>query len=138
MKRLCLTSVVMLAFAGLDPVWAERAEGFSQSKGIPYAVGGVGLESRDALRAKQGEYNLMVILSREDGHYLGGAALAIRDQAGATVLKVNAKGPWVFAKLAPGTYTVEAKAGGTTRSSRVVIGKKKLERIDLKWGKEHN
>ena len=135
MKRLGVASVILLATAGLDPAWAQKAETFGQSKGIPYASGGVGLGSRETLRAKQGEYNLMVILSRKDGHYLGGAKLAIRDQAGRTVLRINAKGPWIFAKLPPGNYTVDAKAGGTTRSSRIVIGKKKLERIHLIWSR---
>jgi hypothetical protein len=79
---------------------------------------------------------LMVILSHKDGHYLGGAALAIRDQAGKTVLKIDAKGPWIFARLPSGTYTVDAKAGGTTRSSRIVIGKKNLKRIHLMWENE--
>jgi hypothetical protein len=136
MKRLGLIGVIVLAIVCFGPAWAQKAETFGHSKGIPYASGGVGLGSRETLRAKQDEYNLMVILSRKDGHYLGGAALAIRNQAGRTVLKIDAKGPWIFAKLPPGTYTVDAKAGGTTRSSRIVIGKTKLKRIHLIWEKE--
>jgi YfaZ precursor len=136
MKRLGVAAVLLLATTGLDRAWAQKAETFGQARGTPYVSGGVGLESRATLRAKQGEYNLMVILSHQDGHYLGGAALAIRDQAGRTVLKIGAKGPWIFARLPPGTYTVDAKAGGTTRSSRVVIGKKKLKRIHLIWENE--
>ena len=136
MKRLAVALVIMLAIAGQGPAWAQRAETVGRSNGIPYVSGGVGLDSRETLQAKQGQYNLMVILSRKDGHYLGGAALAIRDQAGRTVLKIDAKGPWIFAKLPPGTYTVDAKAGGTTRSGRIVIGKRKLERLHLRWEKE--
>jgi hypothetical protein len=75
--------------------------------------GGIGLDSRDALLAKKAEYNLMVILSLENGHYLGGALISVRDHAGETVFRINAKGPWVFVKLSPGT--VHSRSNCTQR-----------------------
>jgi hypothetical protein len=42
----------------------------------------------------------------------------------------------MFAKLPPGNYTVEAKAGDTTRSKRIVIGKRAVKRVVLTWDKE--
>jgi len=113
---------------------AEDAITTGSSNGIPYASGGIGLDSRDALLAKKAEYNLMVILSLENGHYLGGGLISVRDHAGQTVLRINAKGPWVFVKLSPGTYTVEATARNATRKSQVHIGKgKELKRVLLMW-----
>ena len=99
-----------LALVGFGSALAQEAAVAGDSNGILYASGGIGQESREALRAKEGEYNLMVILVLKDGHYLGGGALTVRDQAGKTLLEFDAQGPWTLAKLPPGRYTVEAKA----------------------------
>ena len=126
--------VFVFAIAVVGVLQAEDAVVTGSSNGIPYASGGVGLDSREALLAKKAEYNLMVILSRENGHYLGGGLISVRDHAGETVFRINAKGPWVFVKLSPGTYTVEATARNATRKSQVHIGKgKELKRVLLMW-----
>ena len=126
--------VFVFAIALVGMLRAEDAITTGSSNGIPYASGGIGLDSRDALLAKKAEYNLMVILSLENGHYLGGGLISVRDHAGETVLRIKAKGPWVFVKLSPGTYTVEATARNATRKSQVHIGKgKELKRVLLMW-----
>jgi hypothetical protein len=130
------TSLALLALAGCGFALAGEEAATGNSNGIPYVSGGIGLESREALRAKEGQYNLIVILSRKDGHYLGGAAVTIRNQAGKTLLEVDAQGPWMFAKLPPGNYTVEAKAGNITQSKRFVIAKKAVKRVVLTWDKD--
>ena len=135
MRLLGLISVFALILVGTGSALAEAGDTTGNSNGIPYASGGIGQESREALRASEGEYNLMVILAVKDGHYLGGGALTVRDRGGKAVLEVDAEGPWTFAKLPPGRYTVEAKAGDTTRSKQVVIGKKGLKRVLLTWEK---
>lgn len=131
-----LIPIAALAIAGFGSALAQEAALTGGSNDVPYASGGIGLDSREVLRAKQGGYNLMVILSLKDGHYLGGGALSVRNRAGKTVLEIDAQGPWIFAKLPPGIYTVEARAGDTTRGRQVVIGKKGLKRVHLTWDKE--
>jgi hypothetical protein len=71
-----------------------------------------------------------------DGHYLGGATITIRDQAGKVVLEIEAEGPWVLAKLPPGTYTVNAKVGQVTRSGAVSVRAKGLKQVRLTWNSE--
>lgn len=131
-----LGHAIAIALASLGAGFAYGDDIAHESNGIRYMSGGVGLDSREALQAKAGDYNLMVILAVADGHYLGGAALTIRDRTGKTVLDIEAQGPWTLTKLAPGTYTVDAKAGGVTRSGRVTIGTKGLKRVRLIWDKE--
>jgi hypothetical protein len=131
-----LAHAIVIALASLGAALAYSDDMVRQSNGIPYLSGGVGLDSREALQAKAGDYNLMVILAVADGHYLGGAALTIRDRTGKTVLDIEAQGPWTLTKLAPGAYTVDAKTGGATRSGRVTIGTKGLKRVRLIWDKE--
>ena len=135
MKR-GLVRAVVLALAGLGSPLGYGDDAFGERNGIPYASGGIGLESRQALLAKQGDYNLMVTLARRDGHYLGGATIAIRDRTGKTVLEIEAEGPWILAKLPPGIYTVDAKVGSAARSSRVAIAAKGLKRVRLIWDRE--
>ena len=71
MKR-GLVCAIALALAGLSAPLAYGDDAFGKRNGIPYASGGIGLESRQALLAKQGDYNLMVTLARRDGHYHDG------------------------------------------------------------------
>ncbi len=131
-----LVPAITLALVAFGAALAHGAEVSGKSKGNPYISGGIGLSSREALRAREGDYNLMVILSLRDGHYLGGARLTVRDKRGKTALKIDAQGPWIFAKLPPGTYSVSAKVGHTARNGRVLIGKKGLKRIHLIWDRE--
>ena len=132
--RICLLGrIFVVAFAIATSALAEEEIIAGTSNGIPYASGGVGLEARQTLQGKQSAYNLMVILSRKDGHFLGGAAVSIRDKAGKTILEIDAKGPWIFAKLPPGSYTVEATTRNVTRANQVVIGKTELTRVYLTW-----
>lgn len=132
MRLFILISACVLSIC---PALAQQAF-VGETSGIAYASGGIGLEAREALRAEQAKYNLMVILSRHDGHYLGGGAITVRNESGKSVLEVAAQGPWFFAKLPPGHYTVEVRAGDSARSSSVVIGSKGLRRVHLTWDKE--
>lgn len=133
MKRFGVVSVLAVMLAGPGPALAEAALVSGQSNGIPYATGGVGLEAREALRAKEKDFNLMVVLSLKDGHYLGGGKVAVRNARGKSVLEVEAQGPWVLAKLAPGKYVVQATLGGTTRSRHVTVAKAGMKRVHLTW-----
>ena len=128
-----LNRTLVVVFAIATSAFAQEEIIAGTNNGIAYASGGVGLESRLTLQGKQSGYNLMVILSRKDGHFLGGAAVSIRDQAGKTVLKMDAKGPWIFAKLPLGSYTVEATIRNITQVNQVVIGKTELKRVYLTW-----
>jgi len=136
MRLVGFVSVCALALVGFGSALAQKADDTGISHGMPYMSGGIGLDSREALRAKEGEYNLMVILALKDGHYLGGGALIVHNLAGKAVLEVDAKGPWMFAKLPPGTYTVAAKVGHETRSKKIVIGENGLKRVLLTWDRE--
>lgn len=129
-------TALFLIFAGVGSALAQGGVFTGQSNGIPYATGGVGSDSREALSAKTGDFNLMVILALKDGHYLGGGDIAVRNEKGETVLEVHARGPWTFAKLPPGKYTVEAKVRDTTRSKHVKVAKSGLTRVHLIWDRE--
>ena len=130
-----LVLAAALTFAVLAAPVARGADDVRNSNGIAYVSGGVGLESRRALRESKDNYNLMVTLARADGHYMGGAALSIRDARGKAVLTIDTEGPWTFAKLPPGTYTVEATIADITRRAEVSVRAKQLKRVRLSWNR---
>ncbi|HTT38589.1 MAG TPA: hypothetical protein VMH32_13075 [Burkholderiales bacterium] len=136
MKGLRVISAFALALTGCGMALAIESVVTGQSNGIPYATGGVGLESRELLRAKESEFNLAVVLSLKDGQYLGGGKVSVRAAGGKTLLAVEAQGPWVLARLAPGKYVVEATLAGIARSRNVTIGKAGMKRVYLTWDRE--
>src|SRR5215470_4806692 len=95
----------VFAVSALTYPAALRAE---SQKGIDYISGGFGAEERDALSARESEYNLSLLFAAADGDYLGGADIQIKNAKGDTVLQTTAEGPWLFARLPQGDYTVMA------------------------------
>jgi hypothetical protein len=136
MRRVNFMIALMVVFMPLRFALAQAPGVTGEYDGVRYASGGIGLDSRHALRATERDYDLMVVLALKNGEYLGGGTVNVRDESGKTVLEVDAQGPWVFAQLSPGRYTVEAKAGDTSRRSAVAVGKKTLARVVLLWDKD--
>lgn len=91
-------------------------------RGIPYVSGGVGEDSRDALKETARDYNLKLIFSNKTGHYLAAINVLITRPNGDTVLDAVSKGPWFYTKLPPGTYTVVAKAENSSRQRKIKVG----------------
>lgn len=106
----------------------------AESQGaIPYLSGGFGAEERDALSAREGEYNLSLVFAATDGDYLGGAEVAIKNAKGETLLETIAEGPWLFARLPQGNYTIAASALGKTMRRQVHLSGRGHTRIAFTW-----
>ena len=83
------------------------------------------------------DYSLALIFARpqEGGAaYLSDAKVAIENEAGKSVLNVQADGPYLLVKLPAGTYKVTANAGGDiqTKTLQVHDGKTTQQRFDWK------
>ena len=77
-------------------------------EGIPYVSGGIGLDEREALRAMAKDYNLKLVFAIKEGNYLADIGVLIKNAQGKTVLEAVSDGPWFYAKLPGGQYTVTA------------------------------
>ena len=132
MKPSIMVAMSLALAAGIVQAAANPAP----SDGVPSVSGGIGLDSREELLSSKGNYNLWVVLALADGAYLGGAQITIHDRSGKTVLDTKAEGPWLFAKLPAGHYTVDARAHDATRSARVMVDGKGLKRIVLTWDRD--
>jgi len=78
--------------------------------------GGVGVEEREQMMQRYGEYNLHLGFAEQSGEYVAGVLISVRDANGAVVLSGEAEGPLLFAKVPPGAYRVTASFGGVEQT----------------------
>ena len=103
-------------------------------RGIRYVSGGVGEGERAELNALSSRFNLRLLFAMQDsGSYVADVQVSIRDQRGGLALVAESKGPWFFADLPPGTYTVEAEAEGQVQRQTVRIGGAAQSRLNFYW-----
>lgn len=110
--------VLLLAVA----VPAHAAE---QSGRIDYVSGGVSLPARDALlaQARDQRYNLhLEFVAAPAGEYLADVQVTITDARGSQILSTRTEGPWLFARVPPGSYKVTARYGDTSRTQALGVG----------------
>jgi hypothetical protein len=100
---------------------------------IPYLSGGTGLDEREALNQVARDYNLKLSFALASGNYLGDVAVEIRDAGGRVAVQAVSEGPWFFAKLPPGRYTVLAKVMDKTQQKAVQVTGKGQTVLNLFW-----
>jgi hypothetical protein len=117
-----MTAATLLAFA----VAAQAAD-------LPHLSGGVGSDEREALRAKERDYNVKVTTAMQSGDYLSGVVVVIESAAKEPVLETTMTGPILLAKLPPGSYTIKATRGAQMLTQTVTIEAQGLKQIDFRW-----
>jgi hypothetical protein len=80
----------------------------SQSNGIAYASGGVGMDERTAMEAMTKDYNVKLMFVEAPKDYVSGVKVKIEDHSGKLLLETTSNGPWFWAKLPQGDYRVIA------------------------------
>ena len=78
--------------------------------GIRYVSGGVGERARERreLAALSDEFKLHLMFATQgSGEYLSAVRVTILDSNKGPVLSAESKGPWLYAHLPPGDYSVE-------------------------------
>jgi hypothetical protein len=104
-------------------------------RGIRYVSGGVGEGERAELDALSNQFNLRLLFAMQgSGEYLSAVRVTILDARGGTVLTAESKGPWFFAQLVPGDYTVEAGVpeAQPQRQTAHIEGSRQ-SRLDFRW-----
>jgi hypothetical protein len=102
---------------------------------VPYVSGGVGTDSREELLAKEGEYNLKIIVAAISGDYLADVKIVIDSARNERVLDATMEGPILLARLAPGTYTVKATSDAQTQTKTVTVAQQGLRQLDFRWAR---
>lgn len=94
--------------------------------------GGVGEESRERLKAREHEFNLKLVFTLIEGNYLADVRVVVRNAAGQVVVEHIADGPFVLARLAPGSYTVTAAYGGQPQTRTIRVSDR-LQTVHMQW-----
>lgn len=89
---------------------AQAGEVSTTEQGIEFVSGGVGESEQSSMQEKKGRYSLwLVTAAKGSGAYLSDVQVKVVDvRRKMTVLEHTMEGPWLFAALPPGRYTVEA------------------------------
>ena len=137
MRSLLRRLILAVVLAGL----AIHAQAQTQvAAPFPYVTGGIGLDEREALlkEVKAEGYNLKVVTAATAGAYLANVSVRIEDRKGATVLEGAMDGPWFFAKLPSGQYTVSASDGQQTQKRTVQVSDKGMREVIFRWKRLDN
>jgi uncharacterized surface anchored protein len=85
-------------------------------------------------RTPRKEYSLLLMFAEAKGSYLANVTVEIKDAEGKIVLATTSAGPWLFAKLAPGSYTVVAtRASGQSTGAAFTVGESGQQSVRLTW-----
>jgi hypothetical protein len=106
--------------------------------GIRYMSGGVGESERTELDALSNQFNLHLLFAMQGGDYLSAVQVDILNARGESVLSAESNGPWFFAQLAPGDYTVKVAptgltGGDLTQQKSVHIDGSRQSSLDFFW-----
>lgn len=112
---------------------------FNDDRGIRYISGGVGEGERDLLKTVSDQFNLRLQFTISgSGKYLSEVDVSIQNKHGENILTAKSKGPWFFAKLEPGNYSVKVSESGQQLHSQppqqtVQINDSHQQRLDFYW-----
>jgi hypothetical protein len=91
---------------------------------------GVGVQERFA----HPDYSLLMMFAEAKGPYLANIEVEIKNAKGQVVFADPAAGPWLFAKLPPGEYSVVAtRPNGRESGAVFFIDNARQETVRLTW-----
>jgi hypothetical protein len=116
-----------------------RSSEIKSDGGIRYVSGGVGESERRELNALSREFNLHLMFATQgSGEYLSAVRVTILDAHKRPVLTAESKGPWFYAQLPPGNYSVEVtptgqRGDGQTQRKAVHVDGSSQSKMDFYW-----
>lgn len=103
-------------------------------RGIRYVSGGIGEGERDELNALSNQFNLRLLFAMQgSGNYLADIRVNILDSRGEAALSTESNGPWFFAQLPPGTYTIEVSIPDQLQRQTARIEGGRQSQLNFYW-----
>ena len=137
-----LAAAAMLVAAGLLPGSAAQAQTESalppvqKSGAVDYLSGGLGLDDSTAIKSAGTHWPLSLVFSVQaagKAEFASDVKQEIRDAKGAVVLETTASGPFLLAKLPPGSYSLRATLAGKSLQRKVQVKAGASARVELVW-----
>jgi hypothetical protein len=91
---------------------------------IEYLSGGIGLDESKAIESASRQWPLTLEFAAKDrqrADFMADVKVRVRDARGHDALDATSDGPFLLAKLPPGSYDIDATAGGKTLHEHVVV-----------------
>lgn len=141
-KRAVSLLAASLLAAGLmhgTAAWAQADSALPAVKtsgNVEYLSGGIGIDESTAIKNVAGQWPLSLVFSVKSGagaEYATNVALVVRDAKGAVVLETSGSGPYLLAKLQPGTYELHATLAGKVLEQQVQVKARTSTRLELVW-----
>lgn len=125
------------AFAAVDQNAAATKLPAEMTQGeVHYLTGGIGAREVQAFRKAQHEYPLALEFAdkaKPHNAFAADVKVVIRDAKGKTLLDAVSSGPFLFAKLPAGSYTIEATQNGRTLHRHATVVKGQSKHLGFLW-----
>ncbi|HTD90562.1 MAG TPA: hypothetical protein VK663_07855 [Burkholderiales bacterium] len=108
----------------------------TQTKGVHYVAGGVGLDARAEMQGLAASHNLLVKFAEGSGDYVVPDSVSVR-KGSVDVLSVADSGPLLYVNLPNGVYTVVATYKGVVRSKEISVAGRSPDLV-LTWPAQQN
>jgi len=104
---------------------------------VEYVSGGIGQDESSAFRQARGNYPLALTFAVEGGGgsspYASGVDVVVENRQGQRLLNVTSDGPYLLARLAPGTYKVNAAYNGQLQTREVTVPQSGTADVKFAW-----
>lgn len=98
---------------------------------VTYVSGGISDEEMAMLKSRASEFNLHVNMNTVGGAFMVTSKFHVLDANNTEVLRIEDAGPYVYAHLPAGKYTVEAVEGSEIKAATVNVPAKGAVRTQL-------
>lgn len=117
---LFLTLPLPLAAGEIDDAAKYNATSAPQAS-LPWMSGGIGEEARDEMRRAASSYNIHMVFSDRQGHYLADIPFTVTTHRGQELYSGVSEGPLLYLRLPPGFYQIAASIDGVWQNKRVQV-----------------
>ena len=141
MTRMCrISTLIITLFAVLicGSVQAQASGVKVKTAGdISYITGGVGRQEQVFFDEQKPDYNLRFLFAvTGSGSFLSGIPVTIADSSGRILLETVSDGPYLYAKVPPGTYRLSAERAGLVQTRTVRVPARGGVAADFRWAHE--
>jgi hypothetical protein len=121
-KQLAVAALA-LGLTGLGPAVGVAADArqIDEASGVRYMSGGIGIDEQQSMEQAASGFDLKLVFANHAGEYLADIPVVIEDRHGTPILRATSEGPWFYAELAPGRYTVVIPEEGARYARAVEV-----------------